>query len=206
MAMTKRKKRPYDPAAATKAALERIDTEKEIARLEAMGAVVKLDHRRKVVSAFRSNVFNLLRDRGTINPNQFDAAYRLSLEWAAWKGLDGQPEGGNAGFVDGGGGCQEIVSDRMISAGKRVEIVLSQIQRAERRLIEAFMFATVEQDRAMVWRAIVSKTTGEQVRDRQTALVVSALEALRQVYQDEKPQHRVRAKKLHHNLLTAAVG
>lgn len=204
--MTKRKKRPYDPAAAARAALERIDTENEIARLEAMGAVVKLDQRRRVVSAYRSNVFNLLRERGTITPNHFDAAYRLSLEWAAWKGMDGRPEGGNAGFVDGGGGCQEIVTDRMINAGKRVQAILSTIARTERRLIEEFMVATVEQDRAMVWRALVIKATGEQVRDRQTALVVAALEALRQVFQDEKPQHRVRAKKLHHNLLTAAVG
>lgn len=204
--MTKRKKRPYDPAAAAKAALERIDTENEIARLEAMGAVVKLDQRRRVVSAYRSNVFNLLRERGTITPNHFDAAYRLSLEWAAWKGMDGQPEGGNAGFVDGGGGCQEIVTDRMINAGKRVAQILSSIERAERRLIEEFMVATVEQDRAMVWRAIVTKATGEQVRDRQTALVVAALEALRQVFQDEKPQHRVGAKKVRYKLLTAAVG
>lgn len=181
--MGKSSRKPHDPAAHARAAMERLEAEAEVKRLERQGVIVTLDARRQIVSARRSNVFQLLLSRNTITPNQYDAAYRLGEDWAQWKGLDGKGEGGDAGYVDGGSGCAELVTDRMINAGKRVASILSDTPPIEAKLIRAFMVATVEEDRPMVWRGIVLRETGETVRDRQTQLVVAALELLRQAYE-----------------------
>jgi hypothetical protein len=182
-----RKRKPYDPAAATLANLERRERDQELARLRAQGAEVTTDRGGKIISARRSNVFTLLLSRGTITPNQHDAAYRLAQDWATWKGLDGGPEPG-AGKVDGSSGSRELVTDRMIQAGRRIFGTMEQIGWPIERLLVAFMVATVEEDRPMQWRGIVERVTREARRDHQTAAVVEALEALRQVY--EQPAER----------------
>lgn len=188
MAKQKRKT-PFDPAAQARQALERLDRESEIKRLEGQGVVVNLDAGRRIISAYRSNVFNLLLERRAISTNQHNAVYRLSQDWAKWKGLDGKPDCGNAGFVDGGGGCREIVTDRMIAGGKEVRAILDQIPPIERRLLEAFMVSTVEDDCVTVWRVTVEKVTGETGKNLQTKAVVAAVELLRQAY--EGPAHDV---------------
>lgn len=177
-----RRRKPTDPTEAARLATERRDREQEVERLKAMGATITTDNTGRIVSARRSNVFNLLLTRKTITQNQYDAAYRLSVDWATWKGLDGKGEAFGE-FVDGGSGCAELVTDRMIRAGRDVSGALAIVFGNDRRLIEAFMVATVEEDRAMVWRAIVERVTGETIRDRQTAMVVTALESLRCVYE-----------------------
>jgi hypothetical protein len=174
-----RRNRPHDPA---KAQRERIERDAEIARLKAQGAEVSLDRGGKLVSARRSNVFTLLLKRGSITPNQHDAAYRLSLDWAAWKGLDGKPESFGE-VVDGGSGSVELVTDRMIRAGRTVRASLRELHDRDSALLEAFMVATVEEDRAMAWRGVVERVLGPMGRDRQVSVVVDALEALRAVYE-----------------------
>lgn len=185
--MGKRAK-PHDPAKATQAALERREREAEVARLISMGATVSTDRAGKIISARRSNVFTLLLARNSITQNQYDAAYRLAQDWAAWKGLDGKGE--RSEFVDGGTGSAELVTDRMIQAGKRiwgdgtrVVGVMQEIEPHHVPLLCAFMVATVEEDRPMAWRGIVERSIGVTVRDRQTEAVVDALEALRAVYE-----------------------
>lgn len=182
-----RRKRPHDPAAAARHANERADREAEIQRLINMGATVTVDPARRVVSAFRSNFANLLLARKTITQNQHDAAYRLSVDWATWKGLDGKADSFGE-IVDGGSGCAELVTQRMIEAGKEVARTLAQLLPVDRRLMEAFMVATVEEDRPMVWRGLVLRVTGATAREAQTRLVVQALESLRCVY--EAPRER----------------
>ena len=177
-----RRRKPHDPAQATEAALRRREAEAEKARLVAQGATVSVDRAGKIISAWRSNVFNLLLTRGTITPNHHDAAHRLSLDWAAWKGLDGKPEAFGE-VVDGGGGCAELVTDRMIRAGRDVSFALSSVDALSRVILEAFMVATVEEDRPMAWRGIVERI-GIRARERQTEAVVASLEALRVVYQE----------------------
>jgi hypothetical protein len=174
-----RRHKPHDPAKATR---ERLEEAAERKRMEGQGATVTTDRAGKIVSARRSNVFNLLLQRGTITPNHHDAAYTLANEWAAWKGLDGKPEGARE-HIDGGSGCAELVTDRMIRAGKAVERTLSALHPISRIILERFMVATVEEDRAMVWRAIMSKI-GFTSEDKQTQAFVGALEDLRIVYQE----------------------
>lgn len=185
MAKARKARAPYDPAAATRAALERKDREAEIARLIAGGATVTTDRAGQIISARRSNVFTLLLARGTITPNQYDAAYRLAQDWATWKGLDGRGDGGTE-FVDGGSGCAELVTDRMIQAGRRVANVSRDLAPHHMKLLTAFMVATVEEDRPMDWRGIVDRICGETARDDRSGKVVGALEALRQIYEQPR--------------------
>jgi hypothetical protein len=183
-----RRRKAHDPAQAIRQAAVTAERVAEIARLQAMGATVVTDPARRIVSAYRSNVFNLLLTRKSITQNQHDAAHRLSIEWATWKGLDGKADSFGE-QVDGGGGDAELVTQRMIEAGKAVSAAVSQLLAVDRKLIEAFMVATVEEDRPMAWRGIVDRTLGATVaRDAQTRLVVQALESLRCVY--EAPRQR----------------
>lgn len=181
--MTRRRK-PYDPGEAEQARQDRLARKAEVERLKGQGAEVNVDKSGRIVSAYRSNVFNLLLRTRTITQNQHDAAYRLSLEWATWKGLDGR--GAPDEPVDGGSGCAELITDRMINAGRVVNRILSEFEPASRRLIEAFMEATVEQDRPMQWRGIVQRETGITDAREQTRFTVDALEGLRRVYEEPR--------------------
>lgn len=164
--------KPYDPA--------RAEREAEIARLVASGAIVNIDPRtQRMVSAYRSNVFTVLLKSQTIHQGHYNAAQTLIEDWAEWKGLDGKP--GQGEFVDGGSGCAELITDRMIVAGRRVSRTLDQVGPMDRELLSAFMVATVEEDRPMVWRGIVQRVTNIDQRDRQSTIVVGALENLRRV-------------------------
>jgi hypothetical protein len=177
-----RRKKPHDPAAAIIAAQERAARDAEVARLKGQGAEVTIDRGGRILSARRSNVFNLLLKRNTITQNHYNAAYTLALDWSAWKGLDGKPESFGE-VVDGGGGSAELVTDRMIRAGREVARTLAGLEPADQRLMVVFMVATVEEDRPMSWRGLVQATLGETRRDHQTRAVVGALEALRVVYE-----------------------
>ena len=181
--MTKRNRnrKPSDPMEIMRQVAERRDRDAEITRLKTMGAIVTIDNRNgRILGAYRSSVFKILLESKAINQNQFNAAQELVEHWAMWKGLAGS-QGASAGFVDGGTGCVELVTDRMIKAGKDIAKILAHVGPMDRELIEAFMVAVVEEDRAMVWRGIVMKVTGISQPIRQSQVVVSALENLRRV-------------------------
>lgn len=183
-----RRNKPHDPAAATRAADERKEREAERRRLLAQGAVIRIDAAGRIISARRSNVFKILLDRKAISVDHHDAAYTLAMEWAAWKGMDGGPEPrlesvGGSGALDEAE-CGLIAAKRRVTAGLRVERALGQIDAISRLLLEAFMVATVEEDRPMSWRGIVERTLHETRKEEQTSLVVYALESLRAVYQE----------------------
>jgi hypothetical protein len=185
-----RSKKPTDPAKALEQAEARRVVESEKRRLQAMGATYTLDRAGRIISSYRSNVFNLLLQRGTITPNHHDAAYTLAKDWAAWKGLDGKPETFGE-IVDGGLGAAELITDRMIKAGRRIYGdpernrvgALEGLDQISRTLLEHLMVATVEEDRPMAWRGIAERI-GIKVRERQTQAVVIALEGLRAFYEE----------------------
>ena len=173
-----RRRKPHDPAAAER---ERAAVKAEVQRLEAMGAEVNLGPDGKIRSAWRSNVFTVLLRSGSITPNHHHAAMRLAETWATWKGLAGTA--GRTEAVDGGTGSAELVTDRMIVAGRQVERVLAKVGPMDEALLVAFMVATVEEDRPMAWRGIVERVSGVTGRDAQPAIVRAALENLRRVYE-----------------------
>lgn len=172
-----RRRKPHDPALAARALAEREEREAEKARLQAQGATVKTDRAGRVVAAYRSNVFNLLLGRGTITQDHYSASEWLSTLWAEWKGLDGKADR-LAEVVDGAGGSRELVTDRMIRAGREVHRVLDALQPLSRLILEHFMVAAVEEDRPMSWRGIMERI-GIWTLERQTVAVVLALEELR---------------------------
>lgn len=186
-----RRRKPSDPAAAAKAMIDRIEREAERKRLTDSGATVTVDNVGRIVSAYRSNVFRLLLERGTITPNHHDAAYTLGLSWAAWKGLDGKPET-FGGYVDGGGGCAELITDRMIRGGRDVGRAMAALDDASARILSAFMVATIEEDRAMSWRGIMQRL-GYHAERQQTKAVVAALEGLRFYYQETPKSLKAKA-------------
>ena len=175
------RRKPHDPAKAQEAADARREEQANLAAAIAQGANITTDKVGRVISVWRSNVFRLLLERGTITQNHHDAAYDLANAWATWKGLAGKGERGE--FVDGGKGCAELVTDRMIRAGRDVKRALNPLDPIFRVILEAFMVATVEEDRPMAWRGIMERL-GIKARERQTTLMVAALEALRVVYEE----------------------
>lgn len=183
--MTKRRK-PHNPAAATELQLQRM----EIDRLKAQGAEVNVDDRTgKLLSARRSNIFNILLNAGSISQNEHDAAMRFARLWAAWKGCDGG--GGHAEKVDGGSGSAELVTDRQIIAGRHIDGILKYLGPTSRALIKAFMYDYVERCEVTVWRATVERITGIKGRDAQTAPVIMMCKDLCAVM--EAPKARVAA-------------
>lgn len=180
------RRKPHDPAKAQEAANARREEQANLATAIAQGANITTDKVGRVISVWRSNVFRLLLERGTITQNHHDAAYDLANAWAAWKGLDGKGERGE--FVDGGKGCAELVTDRMIRAGRDVKRALSQLDPLSRAILEAFMVATVEEDRPMSWRGVMERLGIKKLEDQTTA-IVCAVEQLRAYYQE--PMKRV---------------
>lgn len=172
------KRNPHDPAARIKAENERREQAQEIERLKASGAEVTLDRGGKLISARRSNVFMLFLARKTIELGHYNAVYELAEDWAIWKGLDGKADRMGE-LVDGASGCREIVTDRMIAAGRRVNATLSELRPKSRIILEHFMVATVEEDRAMQWRGIMERI-GIKTPHKQAPAIVEALEDLRQ--------------------------
>lgn len=181
-----RRRKPTDPAAQARKSQERRDIEAEIARMEGQGATVTTDRTGRIVSAYRSNVFNLLLARGSITTNHHDAASRLAEDWATWKGMDGRQDAGAK--VDCGSSqphTRALVTDRMVRAGKDVAWALAGIPQPHRSLLKAFMVATVEEDRPMSWRGVVERVlnigpgkTHNAAYDLQLRAVVFMLDGL----------------------------
>lgn len=176
-----KKRKPHDPAQLARQEAERAARKDEVQRLVSSGATVKTDAAGRIVSAWRTNVFNLLLTRKSITADHYIAASTFCDQWAAWKGLDGGPDRGEK--VDGSSGSKELVTDRMIKAGREIADTLDRLDRTHAKLLCAFAVATVEEDRPMEWRGIVERETTITVRDKQTALVVAMLDELRAVYE-----------------------
>lgn len=176
--MTKTRK-PYNPAEAQ-------ERKNELARLQSMGAEVNIDQRTgKILSARRSNVFNLLLARKTITQNQHDAVMRLADLWAIWKGCDGG--GGRPEKVDGGSGSAELVTDRQLVAGRQVQAIMNRIGPTDRALIRAFMYDYVETGQTItVWRVTVERITRITNKDQQAAPVKTMCENIRLVMEAPK--------------------
>lgn len=176
------RRQPHDPAREER----RKERDVEAKRLERQGAAVKRDRAGHIISAHRSNVANLLLTRGTITQGHHDAFTRLAEAWAIWKALDGRDQTGE--FVDNGRTPPDqrcLVTDRQVRAGKDVAWIMRSLEPMSRIILEAFMVATVEEDRPMAWRGIMERI-GIVTRDKQTQLVVAALEELQGLLQQPR--------------------
>mgnify|MGYP001331226779 CR=1 FL=1 len=190
--MTRKPKRPHNPATAEHARQQRLEREAEARRMEAQGATVTKDKRTgEILGAHRPNVFKaFLTQKPTpiITQSQYNAAMMLTEAWARWKGLDGRGDR-DVGKVDGGTAAGELVTDRMMRAGRELHRVLSQVGPMDRELLKALVATTVEDDQPRPWRDVVAAHTGVLVKDKQSSMIVAALENLRRVYEGPSPQH-----------------
>lgn len=183
--MTRKPRKPYDPS--IKAAREA-----EAARLKQQGAEVNRDKRTgEILGARRPNVFDAFlaqKPHPIITQGQHNAATKLMADWAEWKGLDGRGEAA-VGKVDGGTAARELVTDRMLRAGRRVAMALHQIGPMDRGLLLELVKEAVANDRPKSWREVVREQTGVETKDKQSSMIVAALENLRRVYEGPRPQH-----------------
>jgi hypothetical protein len=140
---------------------------------------------RRIQTARRQDVFDLLHGRRGLSDLQHQAAKRLMTDAIIRAGLQGRAE--SPGRVDESG-VGKNRTDLAIDAADNIEDVLSQVGRGDGRLlmslIEALLAPIVRP-----WRAVVKEVTGEADEDRQTARVVGAVDNLRLGYDwlDKEP-------------------
>jgi hypothetical protein len=177
----RRNRKPADPQEIMRKRAEKIANEAEIGRLRGQGAVVSLDRARRIVSAYRASPFRKLLDTKTITKTQAVAAERLCQDWAEWKGLDGRPAPLGIPSAEHTH-TDTVLTDRMLSAGGRVQRVLDSVGPMDRDLLASLVCASVEDDRAIPWRDIVRRVTGVTQTIRQSQMIVASLENLSRAY------------------------
>jgi hypothetical protein len=177
----RRNRKPTDPQEIVRKRAERQAIDAEISRLRDQGAVVSLDRARRIVSAYRASPFRKLLDTKTITKTQAVAAEKLCQDWAEWKALDGKPAPLGIPAADHVH-VDHVLTDRMLSAGNRVERVLSRVGPMDRDLLASLVVATVEDDHPIPWRDIVRRVTGVTQTIRQSQMIVASLENLSRAY------------------------
>ena len=183
--MTRKPKRPHNPATAEHARQQRLEREAEARRMEAQGATVTKDKRTgEILGAHRPSYYKILLRYGAINQSHYDAAERLALDWAIMKGLDGRGEIDITSPIGGSQGASKCpITDRMLEAHRRVNRALEDVGRADRMLLSRLTRETVEEDRPDHWRKAVEELTQETREKEQREKVVCALENLRWFYE-----------------------
>lgn len=200
--MAKRRRKPFDPAAAAeRAALARADrrareahpdrwgedplTQSELAAHARQGANVALDLRGRIRHAHRADWIGQLSERDQLTREQTAALRRLEEDMIERAGNGG---GGEAivryaaqGAVIESQGDACAVTDRMVEAGRRVDAALTLVGPPSSRLLHALLMPGVEGLRVN-WRGMVQKITGEKFDATQAAVVRYAAQALADVY------------------------
>ena len=156
--------------------------------------VVRRDTTGRPLGAWRTNPFRLLSTgkSPTLSEEEADAGMRLLMVYAIAKGLDGESERQNLGRIDGGDPDAWGRADRRIKAIKRYGLALEFVcdgkreKNASRRILEALMFAMVEEDRPLVWRGIVQRETGLDDADKQSDRIKAACEELAAYFRYER--------------------
>ena len=183
--MSQRRK-PSDPQELAQRRAERVAIDAEIARLKGQGATVTLDRSRRIVSAYRATPWRKLRDTNTITAAQAVAADKLVEDWATWKGKDGRPEHLPERVQATATTTAELITDRMLSAGRRVRRTLEQVGPMDAELLAALVHSAVEDDRPLPWRDVVRRVSGISQTVRQSQVVACALENLARVYSGQQ--------------------
>jgi hypothetical protein len=118
---------------------------------------------------------------------EYHGVTRLSDAIATNRGEDGAERSGAIGS-----GSRELVTDRMIEAGKRIEAVLSLVGQHDRDLLVALIVPSSVAQVPNGWRVIVALKTGERNHNAQGAVVRSAARNLALAWSrlDQMPRAR----------------
>lgn len=131
----------------------------------------------RIARAARRDVFDLLRGRGRLGQQGYDAVRRLQSDLARLHAR----AGGVAGYrerVD----HQRIVAgpgDAALEAGGRIRLVLARTGAVSASLLLALIEG---QGPGLAWREVVARASGEVLADAQSAVVRQACENLAAAY------------------------
>ena len=150
--------------------------------------------RGRVQTARRDDVFDRLLARGALSQSAHQAIRRLDADMTERRG---EGERGSGEKVDGGG-ARDLVTQRMLDAGDRVDGlergVLPRVGRRDagllREMLEPRRVITGGLDR---WRLVVATITGETNQHAQSAVLRAACDNLALAYQELDRTPRVRA-------------
>lgn len=204
--MARKKRKPADPEAIAAAKREKarqalraqhladgVDPdiaqwgEEEVTRqrqqeLEAKGVQLALDQRRRLKHAKHIDIWEQLAKRDGLTGAQYDAVRAFQETMAVRARAAGRGAAHGAPVVDSSGDAC-AVTDRMIEAGRRMDLTLALIGPPLSRLLSALMWPAVLCEH-YDWREIVARVAGEHEPHAQGALLRIAAQALVDVAPD----------------------
>ncbi|CAB4157750.1 hypothetical protein UFOVP679_42 [uncultured Caudovirales phage] len=176
--MTRRRKKPHDPAAAARALAERAENAAEVARLRALpDTTVNVDSRTgKLVGAIRMNCFAALLTAGGAEIRAVDWLEELIRTASGDNTPERRPDHIRAS-TEGAPG-QNITAD-MIAAGAILEAIEDAMAPCDFRML----FSLLKPDASLMtrWRNVVQQCTGEVNGQAQGARVRGAAASLAHV-------------------------
>lgn len=173
--MSRRRRKPHDPAQAQRDRMEREENARDIAALRAQpSTAVNVDPRTgRLTGAWRLNCFNTLLSPGGLERAAVDWLDDLVRTANGENGGDRRPDHIRSS-TEGAPG--QNVSDAMIAAGKRLQIVSESMAPAHARML--FELLKPDADLLTRWREVVARCTGETHSHAQAAAVRSACTSL----------------------------
>lgn len=138
------------------------------------------DRTGRISRAFRQDVFETFRARGSLSQAGYAAVRRLqddiaTLHRTQTSRADYTPKVDTSRVAD-------TFADHRARAGERVEAALTLSGAASARLLAALCEADVVLGRSADWRSVVESTAGERLPDAQGALIRTACENLAGAY------------------------
>lgn len=171
----RRKNKPYDPAQAERDRAERQQHANDIAALRAQpSTATNVDSRTgRLTGAWRLNCFNTLLPAGGLERQAVDWLDDLVRTANGENGGDRRPDHIRSS-TEGAPG--QNVSDAMIRAGKRLQVVTEAMPPAQARML--FELLMPDADLITRWREVVARCTGEKHSHAQAAAVRAACTSL----------------------------
>lgn len=179
-----RERRAQEAAAARAAAKDPTKWGVNVEELQRQGVEVTSSVRGGQAAARRDDVFDRLLARQALSQAAHQAVRRLDADMTERRG-DGASDR-KLGERMGGTGTRDLVTQRMLDAGKRVDDALALIGRRDAALLRELL----EPRQVMVdaggerWRQVVVVLTGEQRQEVQAGVIRSACENLVLAYRD----------------------
>ena len=160
--------------------------------LQRQGVEVTASVRGGQAAARRDDVFDRLLARQALSAAAHQAVRRLDADMTERRGDSSGDR--KLGERTGGSGTRDLVTQRMIDAGDRIEAALALIGRRDAALLRELL----EPRQVMVgegverWRQVVVVLTGETGKDAQAAVLRAACENLVLAYRevDNAPRQR----------------
>lgn len=163
----------------------------ELLRLETANDVTIVQdkaRRGQILRAQRSDAFTLLHTGGGLTDAQKGAADRYVREHVERIGVR-TDDGPDPGVRIHQAGAAELVTQRMVDAGARIEAVNRAMGRADVQLLKALVGPLVAGE-VRVWRVLVQGVTGETERHAQAAAVRRACENLALAWEEVDREER----------------